>query len=171
MSRTAFTKFVNSLSESELREELKAIYSRMEEVKKHYAMELGSDADRQKLFDKAKKEIRNLLYIGTKPRKRPRIQKIKNRLKEIAKLSVFEHETADLYLYAAEKEMQYIYSRYTTVKAVYNNCRDNYVKACDIINQLSLQDQFAARCKDLMEKSDHVYSIESEIKEAYNSAF
>ena len=86
-------------------------------------------------------------------------------------MSVFEHETADLYLYAAEMEMSYIYSRYTTVKAVYNNCRDNFVKACDIIGQLSLQDQFASRCKDLVEKSNHVYSIETEIKEAYASAF
>lgn len=171
MSRTAFNKFVNSLSEDELRAELKAIYGKIAELKKHYAMELGSDADRKKLFDKSKKDIRNLLYIGDKPRKRPRIQKIKNILKEQAKLSVFQHETADLYLYAAEMQMKYIYSRYTAVKAVYNNCLLNYETACDLILQLSLQDDFKSRCTKLADKATHVYLIEDGILEAYKKAF
>ncbi len=171
MSRAAFGKFLNSLTEEDLKSELKLLYGKFNDIKKHYAMELGSDADRKKLFDKAKKEIRNLLYIGEKARKRPRIQKIKNKLKEVASLSIFEHETADLYLYASEMEMSYIYTRNSSVKALYNNCKENYQKACEIIKQLSLQDDFHARCSLMQAKSYHVYLIEDDIKAAYKSTF
>ena len=171
MSRAAFGKFINSLSEDDLKSEIKLLYGKFDDIKKHYAMELGSDADRKKLFDKAKKEIRNLLYIGEKARKRPRIQKIKNKLKEVSKLSIFQHETADLYLYAAEKEMSYIYARHSSVKALYNNCKENFIKACELINQLSLQDDFHKRCADLVAKANHVFLIEHEIKAAYKEVF
>lgn len=171
MSRAAFGKFVNSLTEDDLKAELKLLYTKFDDIKKHYAMELGSDADRKKLFDKAKKEIRNLLYIGEKARKRPRIQKIKNKLKEVAKLSIFQHETADLYLYACEMEMSYIYARNSSVKALYNNCKENYQKACELIKQLSLQDEFHKRCSLLQAKAYHVYLIEEDMKTAYKDTF
>jgi len=170
-SSSAFTKFINSLTEEELREEFKSIYKKIPAIKKHYAMELGSDDDRKKLFDKTKKGIKGLLYIGKRPRKRPRILKIKNLIKEQVKLSVFEHETADLYLYAAEQELEFIMDRYTSVKAVFNNCVLNFEKACEMIDHLSLHDMFKERCQTFYQNADVVYMISEEVAEIYTRTF
>ena len=114
------------------------IYSKFSDVKKHYAMELGSEADRKKIFDKAKKEIKNLYYVRNRPRKRPRIAKIKTIIKEVSNISVFSHEKVDLLLYATETGLGYLHKKSNTTNATYNNCRDNFDKATTLINQLSL---------------------------------
>lgn len=171
MSRGEFGKFIKSMNEDELRDELKLLYQKIEDVKKHYAMELGKDADRKKIFDRTKLEVRNLLYIRNKPRKRPRIAKLKNILKDLAKISVFKHEMADLYLYAAECEVAYLLRRPSTTKATYNNCRENYEKACDIINQLSLHNDFEDRCQTMVSDADSIYMLDEEINEIYNKNF
>ena len=171
MSRTEFNKYIKSLEEEELRKELTAIYQKIPEVKLHYAMELGSDADRMKIFRNAKKDINNLIYIRNRPRKRPRIQKIKTILKDISKISVFEHEMAELYLFASECQMQYLLRRPSTTKATYNNCIENFKKACDIIDQLALQAQFKDRCQMLATDSDSLFMIEEELEEIYNKTF
>jgi len=171
MSRSAFTKFIKTLEENDLRTELASLYAKIDGVKKHYAMELGKDADRKKIFDKAKKEIFNLLYVRNKPRRRPRIQKIKLKLKEIAKYSVFQHELADLYLYASEQEMNYLQRRPSTTQATYNNCVENFQKACDIINQLMLHDSFRERCQTMALDSDVVYLLEDKIVDIYSNNF
>lgn len=171
MSRSAFIKFTKSLSEDELRTELRDLYGKIVEVKKHYAMELGSEADRKKIFDRAKKDVTNLLYIRNKCRKRPRIAKIKTILKEIAKLSVFQHETADLYLHAAEQETAYLMRRPSTTQATFNNCRENYDKACSIINQFALHEDFKDRCRTIAQDAQSIYMLDEEIQEIYNQNF
>ncbi len=171
MSRSAFTKFINTLEEEDLRKELTSLYSKIDSVKKHYAMELGKDTDRKKIYDRAKKDVYNLLYVRGKPRRRPRIQKIKVLLKDLAKFSVFQHELADLYLYAAEQQMAFLQRRPSTTQATYNNCVDNFSKACDIINQLVLHESFEKRCEELTLDSDTVYLLEDRIVDIYNATF
>jgi len=171
MSRGEFSKFIKTLNEEELREELTGLYGKIDEVKKHYAMELGKDADRAKIYAKAKKDIKNLLYIRERPRKRPRIAKLKDLLKQLNKFSVFKHEMADIYLYAAEVEMAYLLRRPSTTRATYNNCRENFEKACDIINQLVLHEDFKDRCRTMATDSDSVYMLEEEIHDIYSKNF
>lgn len=150
---------------------MRNLYNELDAVKKHYAMELGQDTDRKKIFDKAKKEIYNLIYIRNKPRKRPRIAKIKTITKELAKLSVFQHETADLYLYAAELEAAYLLRRPSTTQATFNNCRENFEKACDIINQLALHEDFKDRCRVLVQDANAIYMLDEQIQDIYNKNF
>ena len=57
MGRSEFTKYINSLSKEEAREEIKLLYSKFKEVNKYYSLELGSNEDREKLYKKTKKEI------------------------------------------------------------------------------------------------------------------
>jgi len=75
MSRSNFIKFIKSLDEAELRKEITQLYSNHKDVKNYYSMELGSDEDRKKIYDKAKVDIRNMYFIKDKARKRPRVAK------------------------------------------------------------------------------------------------
>jgi len=57
MRLSSFKKFIDSLGEEELREELLRVYTKLDEVKKFYKMDMGSEKDRARIFAKAKKEI------------------------------------------------------------------------------------------------------------------
>ncbi|NNK89627.1 MAG: hypothetical protein HKO89_03390, partial [Saprospiraceae bacterium] len=46
MRKSVFQKHLDQLDEESLREELKTLYGKIEAVRKHYAMELGSQKDR-----------------------------------------------------------------------------------------------------------------------------
>ena len=69
VSKAKFKKHLSELNIEELRHELLGLYDKVKEVKNHYAMELGSENDRKRLYDKAKSEIIScLLYTSPSPR-------------------------------------------------------------------------------------------------------
>ena len=81
MRKSNFTKFLNSLTEEELREEMDKLYSKYKPIKDYYTMELGETEDRKKLLDRAKKGIERL-YERRKTRSR--LSKVNAILKEIS---------------------------------------------------------------------------------------
>jgi len=169
-ARSEFTKFLKSLSEEELREELKSLYSSIKDVKQHYQMELGGDAERKKIFDKAKKDIYNLYFIRNIPRKRPRVAKIKAILKEMKKLSVFSHETADLLLATTETCLEYLYNRSYTTSATYNSCIDSYDQALAIIDT-GLHADFEKRCRFIAAKAENIDELDGVLQELFEKVF
>lgn len=171
MSKAKFIKHTKALSEEELREEISLLYSKLNEVKTYYAMELGNDDDRKKIYDKAKAEIKNLYYIRGKPRRRPRIQKIKTKLKELEKLAVFTHETIDVNLYTCDISMTYLSRRPSTTQASYNNCKDTFSTALNLIQKTALYSEFKDRCQKLVEDAMAVYDLELVFAEMYKEAF
>ncbi len=171
MSRSNFIKFIKSLDEDELRKEMTHLYSSIKDVKQYYSMELGTDTDRKKIYDKAKVDIRNLYYIRNKPRKRPRIQKIKTILKSLEKIAVFTHETIDINLYTCGISMEYLSRRPSTTQAGYNNCLDTFKKAMLLIQQVGMQKEFEDASQMLIENSASLLFIEDELVDAYNEAF
>lgn len=171
MSRSAFRKFIATLSEEDLRNELQLLYTKIKQVKTHYSMELGETLDRKKIYDKVKKEIYNLFYIRGLPRRRPRIQKIKTLIKELNKNAVFNHETADLYIYASRTGLDYLLLRPNTTKAAFNNCIENFSKGCDLVSAYSLEDDFLESCKSIVLDAKKIYMIKHEIQEIYDMHF
>lgn len=169
-ARSEFTKFLKSLNEDELRQEMKSLYATIKEVKQHYQMELGGDAERKKIFDKAKKDIYNLYFIRNIPRKRPRVAKIKSILKEMKKLSVFSHETADLLLYTTETCLEYLYNRSYTTSATYNSCVDSYDQALEIINT-GLHADFEKRCSFIAAKAARIDELDGMLQELFEQTF
>ncbi len=171
MSKSELKKYIGSLQENELREEILNLHQKLPEVKSYYAIELGSEADRKKIYDKAKKDIWNLYYISKRPRKRPRIQKVKALLKEREKLSIFTHETIDLYLYAVEIALAYLLTRSRTTKATYNSTAENFKKAAKFIQQAGLQDVFNERCALLTSDAELIYMLEEVFSDIYTDCF
>lgn len=169
-ARSEFNKFVKSLTEDELRQEMKSLYATLKQVKQHYQMELGGDEERRKIFDRAKKDIYNLYFIRNIPRKRPRIAKIKVILKELKKLSVFSHETVDLYLYTTETCLDYLSRRSYTTSATYNSCMDSYEKALEIIDT-GLHEDFRDRCKKIASRGGKISELDGVLKEFYDETF
>jgi len=109
MRRSTFLKHIQSLEEEDLRAELKLLYDKVKEVKQFYTMEIGSSEDREKKYKKAKEEIAAKFKTKSyrKPR-RPRIQKINKIVSELAKISVFNYEMIDVYLFCAETGLKFM---------------------------------------------------------------
>jgi hypothetical protein len=85
MRKSSFIKHINQLEEEDLRSELLMLFSKVKGVSEFYKMELGSEADRKKLYDKAKKDIAS--KFATKSYRRPRRPRIQKTYK-ILKLSL-----------------------------------------------------------------------------------
>jgi hypothetical protein len=151
---STFKKFIESLSEEELRSELLKLYSDNNDVKRHYLMELGSESDRKKVFDKAKKDIASKFKTRSfrKP-KRPRISKVNAILKEMNDISIFKDEMAALYLYTCEIALDFMEDYYFYSEPVVNNVFKSFQAACELIQADMAEEAFSQRCETLIDKA------------------
>ena len=172
MRRSQFTNHLKALNEEELREELKTLFARIPEVKKYYAMELGSESDRQRLYDKAKKDISSKYATKSfkKPR-RPRIQKINKILSDMKKKSIFSHEMVDLYLFDVECALDFIrkYDFFSTVLT--NHIVKTFERATLDIHDLVMHDAFKDRCENILIKAEISPGIHIEMHDQFESIF
>ena len=144
MRKSVFLKHIEQLDEEDLRQELLTLYDKVKGVNKYYAMELGSEKEREKYFAGIKKQIQSKYATKSlrKPR-RPRIQKINKILSDAAKTVLFDYEMIDIYLFNAEEGVNFmiIYNFYST--PVFNSIVNSYVKALDLIDTSRMKDNYA----------------------------
>lgn len=172
MHKSKFIKHLKQLGEEELREELTMLYDKVADVKKFYAMEIGTAEQRQKTYTKAKKEIEAKYKTKSYRRpRRPRIQKIKKILSEIQKLSVFSHELIDVFLFDVECALNFAseYNYFST--PLFNNIIRSYSVALRFISENQLELEYKERCANVMAKSIPVYELNREIVTLFNEVF
>jgi len=154
------------LEEDELREELLRIYTKLDEVKRFYKMDMGSEKDRAKIFEKAKKEIakKYLTKSYRKPR-RPRIQKVNKILSDTRKSAILDYEMIDIYLFTCETALGFMdeYQFYSDV--LVNNICSTYEKGMKLIKENLMDEEFADRVEAIKEKSKISREVSKRIKE------
>lgn len=163
MSRSHFLKHIKSLSEEELKEELKLLYGKFKDVKKYYSMELGDISARNKIYIKAKKDISNLFLIRGLHRKRPRIQKLNKLFSELKKNAVFQHELIDVYLHSAEHGMRFIIETRKSPDPVFNHTIKCLESAFKLIKESVMLDQFKDRIDGIERMSSSLYFIHKKV--------
>lgn len=156
MRLSNFKKYVNSLEEEELREELLRLYNKLEGVKTFYKMDLGTDKDRKRVFDKAKKEIakKYLTKSYRKPR-RPRIQKVNKILAETRKSTILDYEMIDIYLFTSETALGFMREYDFFSDVLVNNICNSFEKAQNLIKDNLMEDEFKDRVEKLREQSKY----------------
>ena len=154
MSKSKFIKHLKELNIEELKHELLDLFAKVPEVRKHYAMELGTDKEREKIFNKAKKEIEAKYATKSyrKPR-RPRIQKINSILSMMRKASIFDHEMADLYLFDIEAALVFIVKYHFYSQVLGNHIRSVFEKALNIIAQEQVTEMYQERINRILDRS------------------
>ena len=149
MRKTNFTKFINSLTDEELREEMDKLFTKYKSIKEYYSMELGSDEDRKKLLDKAKNGIGKLYE---RFRTRSRLTKVNNILKDISAISIFDHELADVYIHHVEAATDHLNYYGWARDAEYNHLEKSFFKAVDLVTSSQSKDQFEERLIEVLNK-------------------
>lgn len=164
MRLSNFKKFIDSLNEDELREELLRIYTKLDSVKTFYKMDLGTDKDRKKIFDKAKKEIakKYLTKSYRKPR-RPRIQKVNKLLTETRKSTVLDYEMIDIYLFTSETALEFMVEYHFYSDVLVNNICSTFEKAQKLIKDNLMEEEFAERVEAIREKSKYSREVRMRI--------
>jgi len=142
LRKTNFIKFINSLTEDELREEMDKLFTKYKPIKAYYTMELGSDDDRKKLLDKAKNSIGKLYERW---RTRSRLSKVNNILKEISAISIFDHELADVYMHHVEVATIHLSYYGWSKDADFNHLEKSFFRAVDLVTSSQSKDQFENR--------------------------
>ncbi len=172
MRKSTFLKHINQLEEAELRDELSLLYDKVEEVRKYFAMELGSEVDRQKRYEKVKLNIKSKYATKSyrKPR-RPRIQKIYKIIADVSKTSVFDFEMIDIYLFNAEEGVNFLngYNYYST--PLFNSICGSFEKALSLINANGMEADFQIRCQSLINKARRNREIYNLLSEQYDKVF
>ena len=172
MSKSKFTKHLKELGIEELRHELLDLYAKVPAVKQHYAMELGSDQDRQRLYIKAKKNIESKYATKSYRRpRRPRIQKINAVLADMRKATIFKHELVDLYLFDLEVALVFSVKYRFYSQTLGNHITTVFEKATDIIMVEQLQEMFKERAQLIVDRSELIPEIHWLLVDKFKSCF
>lgn len=159
MRKVTFQKHINQLGEEDLREELMMLFGKVPEVAQYYKMELGTEKERTLMYEKAKTDIASKYKTRSykKPR-RPRIQKIKKIISELNKLTVFNYEMIDVYLFNTEAAITFHneYNYYST--PLFNTILSSFESALDLIEQNMMADTYHERCKKIAYSCDYLYN-------------
>ena len=151
MRRSVFNKHIEQLSEEELKDEIQVLYDKIPEVKSFYALELGDDKERSKIYDKAKQSIHAKYKTKSfrKPR-RPRIQKINRLLTELEKNATYNWDMIDVYLYNVEQGLNFmkVYSFYS--EPLRNTIINSLEKALLLIEDALFHSQYKERIESLI---------------------
>ncbi len=172
MSKAKFKKHLAELNIEELRHELFDLYDKIKEVKTHYAMELGSETDRKRLYDKAKADITAKYATKSYRRpRRPRIQKINAILRKMKQTAVFKHELIDLYLFDIEQAMVFIakYGFYSQTLA--NHITSVYKLAAQLIAQEEMYSDYEERTDRILTRAQLIPDLHWDLDEIRQDFF
>lgn len=168
MRRSTFLKHIKNLEEEDLRSELTLLYDKVKEVKQFYMMEIGSAEDRSKRYKKAKDEITAKFRTKSyrKPR-RPRIQKINKIVSELKRISIFNYEMIDVYLFCSETGLNFM-KEYRFESIPLNNLiSKSFDKAIDLIQECKMEEDFKDRCTEIQLSAHRYYEVSPFIIESY----
>lgn len=170
MSRSSFIKHIKSLNQEELSDEIKMLYTKFKDVKSYYALELGSDEERKKMYNKAKKDITKLYLLRGKFRKRPKVQKLNTLLSGLKKNAIFPHELIDLYLHSVEHALAFSKARKMT-EPTKNHIVKSYTEALKIISDSLMENEHDERCKQIISNVYYFSPLFDQMKNLYQNTF
>ena len=172
MRRSTFLKHIQNLEEDDLRSELTLLYDKVKEVKQFYMMEIGSEQDRQKRYDKAKTEITAKFKTKSYRRpRRPRIQKINKIISELKQISVFNYEMIDVYLFCSETGLAFMNEYRFDSMPLNNLITKSFEKALNLIAECKMENDYKERCIDINLKSKRYYEISDLMQQHFEIAF
>lgn len=161
MRKTVFKKYVEEAEREDLIAELTKLYDSIPQVKNYFVMELGTEEDRKKIFDKAKKKLSGMYQ---RYRFRARKTKAKEVIKQVESISVFDHELADFYLYHAELCVQWL-NWFNVQPLVWDHFMDSLRKGLELVLKSMSEDDFKDRIDRIVDLSDMGWDTQQAVVE------
>lgn len=146
-------KYLNELTDEELREEVVKLYKKFPILKEYYQQELSQDGSG--LVAEYKKKLRLHYFPSGRTVKRPRAAKTRELLSRFRKLSPFSYDVADLLLSQAEIMVEFSASKGSGKKGFISGgfnqtLISRYKEALQLVVAEGLQKEFMARLQQLL---------------------
>ena len=172
MRKSSFVKHINQLEEEDLRSELLMLFTKVKAVSEYYKMELGSEEDRKRLYEKAKKDIASKFATKSYRRpRRPRIQKAYKILSEVKSKSVFDYEMIDVYLFTCEKAVEFVWEYEFASTPVFNMIAKTYDMALSLIKISNMEEEYRERSENILVEITFDRELNSKITETYRNVY
>jgi hypothetical protein len=168
---TDFKKYLASLDEAGLREELQKLFNKLPQVQEFYAQELMSDTERKAMLEDYKKKIYNQFWTRSGNPRNPSNAELRTLLTNFEKVSVFPSEVIDLYLYRVEMATEFANDFGGMPDADYNASITAFKRAIEMMMEHKLGNQFRIRCEELFRFNNLDYWYMEELEELFHENF
>ncbi|EMR02056.1 DUF6155 family protein [Cesiribacter andamanensis] len=150
-------KYLQELSDEELREEVMKLYKKFPILKEYYQQELSLDGGG--LVADYKKKIHQHYFPSGRSPKRPRAAKTRELISRFRKLSPFSFDVADLLLYQVETMVAFSASKGTSGNRGYVSGGFNqtlisrYKEALQLVVAEALEGEFMPRLQQVLKEA------------------
>lgn len=141
--------YLDTLNETELREEVLRLFGKLTQVQEFYAQELMSDKERKEMLEGYRRKIYSFFWTRTGNRKRPSNAKLRELITNYEKVSIFPSEVIDLLLYRVEVATEYASWLKGMSEANYKASYNAFKKAVEMMALHKLENRFQERCEAL----------------------
>lgn len=147
-----FNKYLKSLSEKELIQELQKLYSKFKPVQQYYQLELSDNSE--VVLNEFKAKI-NKEYFPSRGYGAARNSVSKKVISEFKKISIHTKDLVDLILYRVERMLDFTIAYGDMDESFYNSLESSFDEACKLIKKEKLIRHYKTYCRELVGKSNN----------------
>ncbi len=145
-------KYLDDLTEQELREEIKALYRKFPIVKEYYQLELSLDST--PVVEDYKSKIRRYYFPAGRNIKRPKAAKMRDLINQFKKVAPFPHDVIDLLLFQTETMIQFTSENGYVSAGFDQTVISRFKEATKLIKQEQAKAEFQERCLHLINEAE-----------------
>jgi Family of unknown function (DUF6155) len=162
-------KLIAEMSETELREEIIKLYTKLPQVKDYYNQDLMSEEERQEVLKGFKDKIYKQFWTsGGNPRGMVNNTTIKGIISDYEKIAVFPYDVVDLLIYRVEEASDFANQFGGMADSNYNASITAFKKAMKLINENNLKNHFEDRCKQIFKANNLDYWYTEQLEELFD---
>lgn len=167
--KRAFNKYLKSLTEKELIKELQKLYTKFDNVKQYYQLELGTDS--KAVLDQFKARIKKE-YFPSRGYGAARNSVSRKVITEFKKISIHPKDIVELLLYRVEMMLEFTLSYGDMDEPFYNSLFSSFAEACKRIKKEQLEVHYKVHCATLVDKASPLgWGIYFDLRDKFKECF
>ena len=169
ISKAAVREYLEEQDQQKLVEEVLKLYTKFDQVKQYYQMELSEDT--QELVNQYKHKIR-LAYFPTRGFSEPKASAMRKLSSEFKKVAVFDYDVIDVFLYRVENGVEFSNAYGGIDEPFYASHESTYLEALKLIAKNNLHKEFKDRCQQILWNArDTGWGFYDVLSDAYQEYF
>ena len=167
--KRAVIKYLKSLDEKELYQELMKLYTKFPAVKEYYAMELSPNTD--KIVAQYKAKIKKVYFKPNGNFGRAKSSLSRKVITAFKKIAIHESDVIELWLYRTEMMTKYLVDRNYYSETFYKSLATSFETTCQLISKEKMETAFKTRCHDIVNAVSGFWGLSEELQWIYEQYF
>lgn len=164
--KTDLNRYLKELSREELEKEIKKLYTKFNEIKKYYEMELSHDTTA--ILNEYKLKIKQE-YFPKRGYGKARNKESRKVVANFKKISIYPKDVIELLLYRVEMMIAFTNAYGDIDEPFYNSLESSFEEACKLIQHERLVDEYTITCHQLIDQThDFGWGLYEGLKYSYD---